>query len=275
MSDAWGTPQEHNKDVEAQIAREQGRTITTETTTETDETTEDSMKFDKPTVVLPDGTHVAVEEYDPYKTERDSIIQEKGRVEGLWSALEKRTQAPEGTSEGDPEPEKKPLFNPIEFNEEEQVIGETDKVLASGLNNLGHVFTEMQSGNEEKITEIADNVNKLVKVVNNRFLEDELDKVSARTGFTREELIQANDETGIDSPEQVATYLRGKAAEEEAAQKAEEDAAKERRSKASGINGTSSGGEGTGIGNPNERPKIDYTNPVEVGKHFNFSPVAE
>jgi len=272
MSDAWGTPMDHEKTVAARRAAELGGNIPTETKT-AEGSTEETFKVEVPTVVLPDGSKVKVDEYDPYAKERENLIKEqeniiaeKGRIDGVLSLLPKQGQ--EDPDEKEPEP----LFKPIEFNEEEQVVGETDKILATGLNGLGEVISEIKTGNTEEMREIKETVNKLANVVSNRFLEDELNTISARTGFTKEELIAANEESGIDNPALVATYLKGKKAEEEAARAAEEEAAKERIRQASGITGTTSGG-GTGTGDPNERPKIDYTKPEEVAKHFNFAPV--
>lgn len=276
MSNYWGTPAEHNADVRRQVARERGETVPEKTETKTEETTE-TLKVEVPTVVLPDGTQVAVDQYDPYAEQRKELDAQRSQTDGILAFL--KSQGSEG-SETEPKTEEPetPSFKSLEFDNDE-LTDETTQFLARHINEFtGHTnsqFAELAKG-QQKLT---DDLGKLVKNLNNRYLEDDLAKVAAQTGFSREELIAANAETGIDDPNQVATYLAGKQAQEDAAKKKTEEADAERKRQAAGITGTTGGGTTTSTSTPgaDDRANLDLRGPngqldaAKIAQHFNFA----
>lgn len=271
MSNLWGTPQDHNRDVNRQIAFEKGETDT-ESTTSTETKEDETFQPEVPTVVMPDGTRVKVDEYDPYVKEREELQAEKFRTEGVLAVLRNQGQQNgNGTEQSNQEEEETPAWKPFEFGEDE-MPNETDLKLAGHFNEFGEEVGERFQSIAKGQTSLTEAVKDLANAVNTRFLEDDLRNISARTGFSREQLIQANEETGIDDPNMVATYLKGKQAEEDALKQKTDEADEERKRQASGVTGTTGGGGG--VENTRDKgknpPKIDYTDPAQVSQHFQF-----
>ena len=271
MSNAWGTPSEHSADVRRQVARERGETPPAETKPE--ESTE-TPKVEAPTVILPDGTQVAVDQYDPYQQQRTELEAQRNQNEGILSFLKSQGIGTSEDASSTPEEPETPSFTPIAFSEDEMIDAPVQQI-AGHINEFAGMTHEQIASIAKGQQKLTDDLGKLVKTLNTRYLEDDLAKVSARTGFSRDVLIAANSETGIDDPEMVATYLSGKAAQEEAAKKKAEEADAERKRQAAGITGTTGSGTGTGTGAPgaDERQRIDYTKAEEVAKHFKFGAV--
>lgn len=280
MSNAWGTPAEHAADVRVQIARDRGEPPPNTTTqTKTEESTE-TFKVEVPTVFLPDGKQVPVDQYDPYEQQRQELEAKNQQTDGVLAFL--KSQGVGGISEGDPpskeEASKTPTFKNLEFDDAEMVDETTQQI-------AGH-FNEFAGYTSEQIAEIVkgqktlqDDLGKLVKALNNRHLEEDLAKVSAQTGFTREELIATNAEKGIDDPNDVAIYLAGKRALEDAAKKKVEDAEVERKRQAAGITGTTGGGTTTTptTGGSDDRENLDLRgtdgrlDATKIAQHFKFA----
>lgn len=275
MSNYWGTPQDHNKDVRRQIAFEKGETVD-ESTTSTETKEDETFQPEVPTVVLPDGTRVKVDEYDPYVKEREELQADKFRTEGVLAVLRNQGQQNDTGTEQPTQEEETPAWKPFEFGDDE-MPNETDLKLAGHLNEFGEQVGERFVDISKGQTSLAEAVKDLASAVNSRFLEDDLRNISVRTGFSREQLIQANEETGIDDPNMVATYLKGKQAEADALKQKTDDADDERKRQASGVTGTTGGGGG--VEDTRDRgknpPKIDYTDPAQVSQHFQFGKQAD
>ena len=280
MSNYWATPQEHNENVRRQRAFEQG--ITTEQPKQ--ETKEETLKVEVPTVVLPDGTSVPVDEYDPYAQRRKELeTQELANnvLKSISTSLTPPATPPTKTTE-----EEKPIipaFNPLEFTEED-IVDETTEKVAGHFNQFVQQTQQVQETQAQNLNKLITSVDELVNSINTKNLEDNIETVSKRTGFSREELFDANAETNIDNPEHVATYLIGRKAMEEEAKKKAEEADEERKRQAAGVKGTSNNGSegegqvvtiaGQGQYVVQDKPKdIDYNSVDEIVKHFDFRPV--
>lgn len=279
MSNAWGTPAEHAADVRVQMARDRGETPPeTPTQTKTEESPK-TFKVEVPTVVLPDGTQVAVDQYDPYQEQRKDLEAKNQQTDGILAFLKSQGIGQPGEETKKEEAPETPTYTPLEFSEDD-MIDETTQAIAGHLNEFtGHTseqMAEMAKGQQALRTDF----DKLVKALNNRNLEEDLAKVSAQTGFSREELIAANAETGIDDPNQVATYLAGKRALEDTAKKKAEEADTERKRHAAGITGTTGGGTTpTSTPGADDRANLDLRgtdgqlDATKIAQHFKFGVV--
>lgn len=296
MSNAWGTLSEHNANVQKQLNAERG--IVAPDRTEPDETTETPqiMEVETPTVVLPDGRTVPVSEYDPFEKERAKLnsVTTEGILQYLTNANQSQTP-----SSNDEATEPEPLFKPFTFDEDD-LPDDTDQKLVAHINAIGSALDEVNTGQNAKIDKLVETVSKLSDSVGRKFLDDEISTVSARTGFTEEELVAGNQETGLDDPQQVAIYLKGKKQEADELKKAQDEADAKRKASVSGISGTTGGGTtvSAGVGDitsqimsallaaglplgdemsqqlvesKNLPENLNYRDPAEVAKFFNFA----
>ena len=274
MSNYWGTQAEHAADVRRQIARERGETLGDETTqTKTEESTE-TPKVEVATVVLPDGTQVPVDQYDPYQEQRKDLEAKNQQTDGVLAFLKSQGIGQPGEETKKEEKPETPTYTPLEFSDDE-MTDETTQAITGHINQFAGMTTEQITEIAKGQQKLTDDLGKLVKNLNNRYLDDDLAKVAAQTGFSREELIAANAETGIDDPNQVATYLAGKKAQEDAAKKKAEDADAERKRQAAGITGTTGGGTTTTQGT-DDRANLDLRgrdgqlDAAKIAQHFKF-----
>ena len=268
MSNAWGTPSEHNKNVREAIRYERGDPFPEEKEREEPDKPPEIPKVEAPTVVLPDGKTVPVDEYDPYVAERERIAANKNSVtlDGVVQYLKEKNEptAP-------PKEDKTPTFQPFAFDEDD-IVNETDEKLIGHLNQIGQTAAEQLDGVTNQVAQLAENVNKFIKTQNGRNLDTELSEVCARTGFTREELVAGNFESGIDDPAMVATYLAGKKQQETAARETIAIAEEERKRKAAGVAGTTGGGGNLlTTDQKNLPPDLHRASPEEITKHFKFA----
>lgn len=298
MSNAWGTLSQHNENVQRQLNAEKGIVAPERTEEETTEDEPKVMAVEAPTVVLPDGRTVPVAEYDPFEKERAKM--NSVTVDGILQYLSQSNNGKDSSNdENTPEPE--PKFKPFSFGEDD-LPDETDQKMAEHLNSIGSMFAESSTEQEAKIDKLVEAVDTLSKSVGRKFLDDEIASVSARTGFTEDELLAGNQETGLDDPYQVALFLKGKKQEAEDLKKAQDEADAKRASDISGVAGTTGGGTTVGAGGGNVSTqimqallgaglpisdemvgqlieaknlpeKLDYNNPEEVGKYFKFGNV--
>lgn len=279
MSNRWGTQAEHAADVRRQIALERGETPPAETSqTKTEEN--EPLKVEVPTVVLPDGTQVAVDQYDPYSEQRRELEAQRNQNEGILAFLKNQNVGQPGEEQKTEEEPEAPTFKPLEFSDDE-MVDETTQTITGHLNEFAGYTNEQIAAIAKGQQKLTDDLGKLVKNLNNRYLEDDLAKVSAQTGFSREELIAANEATGIDDPNDVATFLTGKKAQEDAAKAKAEEADAERKRQAAGITGTTGGGTtSTDTPGAGDRENLDLRgtdgrlDAAKVAQHFKFGLVA-
>lgn len=270
MSNAWGTPSEHNKNVREAIRYERGDPIPDDKEPSAEPDKPEIPKVEIPTVVLPDGSTVPVDEYDPYRVERERIAADKTAVT-LDGVVQFLKEGKSETTEIPKEEDKTPIFQPLVFDEDE-IVNETDEKVVGHLNQFGQTTAEQLNGVTSQVTQLAENVNKFIKTQNGRNLDTELTEVSARTGFTREQLVAGNLESGIDDPAMVATYLAGKQQQETTAQEAVAKAEEERKRKAAGVTGTTGGGGNLITSDERNLPAdLHRASSEEITKHFTFA----
>ena len=278
MTNAWGTPAQHREDIARQAAFERG--TASPPPEKTEEAKTEAPTVEVPTVLLPDGTSVPVDQYDPYAQQRKEL-ETKDIVNQVLTTISSGLQPAQKEEEPKEEEPIVPPFEPITFSEED-MVDETTQVLAQHVNTFAGMTNEQLADVKRGQQEVLGAVDKLVTSLNTRKLEDDIEKVAERTGFTRDELIAGNAETNIDDPEAVATYLIGKKAMEEEAKEKAKEADEQRKAQMTGVRGTTGNAEGGGtvVQIPgqgqytvHEKPKdLDYTDVNEIVKHFDFRP---
>ena len=230
---------------------------------------------DAPIVRLPDGTEVPVSDYDPYARQRQDLETREARVDGVLSAIQNGNGPQE---DGDPPADPphplladNPLLQKIELDPNDTLITEEERQQADRHNAVVD-YAKTQS---QALVEMETNFNKelgaIRETVGDRFVREDIARVTATTGVSEEELVGAASATGISDVETLATLVLGEKAKATAAEEAAA-AAEAARGEANANIGsaTQQGGGGGTQTQPEGRGVKDWRDAKAVGAAYKF-----
>ena len=245
-----------------------------------DETTEEPM------VLLSDGSRVPVEEYDPYKTERDKVDADRARVDGMLEAAKVTStgngdpnpdESSDGGSDDPPHPllrvlEENPLLEEVDIDNTE-FASDFERDLAIKNNGIIQYAKQQNQLLVDRETAFTKRLDEVSESVADRFVREDIARIEATTGVTQEEIVAANKQTGISDVDTLATLVLGAKAHQEKIAEAEAAAQKTREQGTSNITSASRGGGNQGGGGEEPRRGVsDWRDSKEVAAKYHFKP---
>lgn len=242
----------------------------------------------EPFVTLTDGTKVSIEEFDPYKEQRQQIDADRSRVDGMLEAARgnhgngnpgngDETGGSSGDETDDPPVHPlladNPLLQEIDV-ENTEFASDFERDLAIKSNNLINYAKDQNKTLVERETEFDKRFAALEDSVSDRFVREDISRIEATTGVTQDEIVAANKATGISDVDTLATLVLGAKARDEKSKEAEAAAQASREQGASNITGTTRANANPGGG---EQPTpgrgvTNWRNAKEVAAQYNFKP---
>ncbi len=230
-----------------------------------------------PVVRLPDGTEVPVSDYDPYAQQRQDLEKRETRADAILEFNNGNgTETGENNTGGDTPPEHplladNPLLQKIELDPNDTLITEEERQSAERFNSLVDYAKEQNQTIVDMETNFKKDIDAIRDTVGDRFVREDIARVTATTGVSEQELLAASRATGVTDVQTLATLVIGEKAMQTAAEEAEAAAEAKRNEEASNIGGASQGG---GNGGDNAQPEgrgvKNWRDPNEVGAVYKF-----
>ena len=254
-------------------------TKTEEGASDTDKTG-DSSTSEGPVVRFPDGTEVPAAEYDPYAAQRAELNQEKSRVDGMLSVINGNGNGnPDAdTSETETQPsehpllaEDNPLLQKIELDPNDALITEDERKAADRHNNLVDAYRQSIEDSVTREAALQKEVAAIRDTVGDRFVREDIARVTATTGVSEQELLAASKATGITDVQTLATLVVGEKAVKAQTEEAEAAVEAKRAEDNAKIGGSTHSGGGGGPNNQPERRGVeDWRDSKSVGAAYKF-----
>ena len=252
----------------------------TEGASDTDKTG-DSSTSEGPVVRFPDGTEVPAAEYDPYAAQRAELDQEKSRVDGMLSVINNGNgngNPDADTSETETQPsehpllaEDNPLLEKIELDPNDALITEDERKAADRHNNLVDAYRQQIEDSVKREAALQKEVAAIRDTVGDRFVREDIARVTATTGVSEQELLAASKATGITDVQTLATLVIGERAVKAQTEEAEAAAEAKRAEDNAKIGGSTHSGGGGGPNNQPERRGVeDWRDKNAVGAAYKF-----
>ena len=242
-----------------------------------------------PVVRLPDGSEVAVADYDPFAQQRQDLETREARVDGMMSVINGNgnsgnqntgeSDTGEQTEETHPLLADNPLLQKIELDPNDTLITEDDRQNAERHNNLVDYAKQQNEQFVKTITEQAAEhkreIDVIKETIGDRFVRDDIAQVTATTGVTEEELVAASRQTGVSDIPTLARIVAGEKAIQAHNEEAEQAAEAQREKEAGNITSTSqgSGGGGTQTQQKEGRGVENWRDAKSVGAAYKFGAV--
>lgn len=233
-----------------------------------------------PVVRLPDGTEVPVSEYDPYAEQRANLEKEQSRLDGMLSVVSSNgntTETPGENNTGTVPSEHplladNPLLQKIEVTPDEAaLLGEDERARIEQHNNLVDYARQQNQQIVDMETNFSKELNFLKDTVGDRFVREDIARVTATTGVTEQELLAASKATGVTDVQTLATLVVGEKAMQQSNEAAAAAAEAKRVEEAARISGTTQGAGGGGSNTqPEGRGVKDWRDPQAVGAAYKF-----
>jgi len=239
----------------------------------------------EPVVRLPDGTEVPVGDYDPFAKQRQDLEHREQRVDGMMTVINNGNGNPptgdqEDKNTGDPPPEhpllaENPLLQKIEVSDEDGLFNDDQKAFAEQHNNLVDYTKQQNQQYVEAITALKDEhkreIDAIKETVGDRFVREDIARVTAMTGVSEQDLLAASKATGVTDVQTLAEVVAGQKAIQAANAEAEAAAEAKRTEDAGSIGGASQGGNnGGGTQKEEGRGVKDWRDPQSVGAAYKF-----
>lgn len=240
-----------------------------------DENNEQDDPPKTPVVLMPDGTQVDINNFDPFAQQRAELDREKARVDGMIEvARGNGTGEGTGDTDTDTPPEDpladNPLLQKIELDPNDNLITEEDRRAAERHNNLVDAYIQQGQSFAEREQSMQKEVAALRDTVGNRFLREDIAQATATTGVTEQELFAKAKETGIADVATLATLIVGEKAIQTSAEEAEAAAEAKRAADNAKIGSSTQSGGGGNNEQPEGRGVEDWKNSQQVAEKYKF-----
>ncbi|MXZ00205.1 hypothetical protein F4Y93_05980 [Candidatus Poribacteria bacterium] len=241
-----------------------------------------------PVVRLPDGTEVPVSDYDPYAQQRQDLERRETRADAileLGGNGNGNGSENTGDNTGDDPPDHplladNPLLQKIEVSAEDaSLMSPEERADMERYNNLvdytrqqNQLIVDRDRQHAEEKAEFEKEISAIRDTIGDRFVREDIARVTATTGVSEQELLAASRATGVTDVQTLATIVVGEKAMQTAAEEAEAAAEAKRTEEASSIGSSTSQGGGNSGGNnrPERRGVSDWRDPQAVGAAYKF-----